>query len=82
MSLNIPLQQWNWALSKRTTVYAYGADGKNMAYLKNLTAKELGVGMSHRFCGANPPQKQMSLILYLLMYSGQKQVNQPDPGCD
>lgn len=41
--------QLTYPLSKRTTIYAYGAYGKNLAYLDKLTAKEFGVGLSHRF---------------------------------
>src|SRR5690625_259776 len=48
-SQNIYATQLTYPLSKRTTAYVYGAYGKNLAYLKNLTAKEVGVGLSHRF---------------------------------
>jgi len=48
-SQNIYATQLTYPLSKRTTAYAYGAYGENMAYLKNLTAKEFGVGLCHRF---------------------------------
>src|SRR5690625_322928 len=48
-SQNIYATQLSYPLSKRTTVYAYGAYGTNLAYLKNLSAKEFGIGLSHRF---------------------------------
>jgi len=48
-SQNIYAIQLTYSLSKRTTAYVYGAYGKNLAYLKNLTGKEVGVGLNHRF---------------------------------
>lgn len=48
-SQHIYAGQLTYPLSKRTTAYVYGAYGKNLAYLHRLTAKEVGIGLSHRF---------------------------------
>jgi len=37
------------ALSKRTTIYAYAAHGRSLAYLKSLRGSEAGLGVSHKY---------------------------------
>ncbi|WP_276808199.1 porin [Castellaniella defragrans] len=38
-----------YPLSKRTSVYAYGTYGRNLAYVRDLKGTEAGVGLSHSF---------------------------------
>lgn len=40
---------YQYPLSKRTSVYAYGTYGKNLGYIKDLKGTEAGLGISHKF---------------------------------
>ncbi|CAM5780562.1 porin [Castellaniella caeni] len=40
---------YQYPLSKRTSVYAYGSYGTGMYYLDNAKAKEVGIGLNHKF---------------------------------
>ena len=46
---NIYHLNYKYPLSKRTAVYAYGSYGTGIAYVDGVKAKELGVGLNHRF---------------------------------
>jgi len=48
---NISAYQVNYQypLSKRTTVYAYGSYMKNVGYVKDLKGTEAGIGINHKF---------------------------------
>ena len=46
---NIYHLNYQYPLSKRTKVYAYGSYGTGIAYVDGVKAKEAGVGLNHRF---------------------------------
>lgn len=46
---NIFAAQYEYFLSKRTKMFAYGAYAKGLAYLNGFKGRELGVGLQHRF---------------------------------
>ena len=48
---NISAYQLNYQypLSKRTTVYAYGSYMKNVGYVRDLKGTEAGIGLNHKF---------------------------------
>uniref|UniRef100_UPI003341D3D7 porin n=1 Tax=Castellaniella defragrans TaxID=75697 RepID=UPI003341D3D7 len=48
-SQNIYHLNYNYPLSKRTSVYAYGSYGTGLAYVDNLKGRELGLGLNHKF---------------------------------
>lgn len=38
-----------YPLSKRTSLYAYGSYGTNLAYVKSLDGMQIGVGIDYQF---------------------------------
>ncbi|WP_417251396.1 porin [Castellaniella sp.] len=46
---NIYSARYVYPLSKRTSLYVYGAYGTNIAYIEGLKAQEAGLGINHSF---------------------------------